>query len=113
MKLTEALAMGVPVLVRETPALAPFVERRLIEAIGDAPLSERISAMLADPGSLGEMARRGRGFFLEHLSYRVALDTVNGVIDSLPHGGDVPASWERACELAALGCVDGQRRARR
>jgi glycosyltransferase involved in cell wall biosynthesis len=102
MKLTEALAMGVPVLGRETPSLTPFARRGLIETIGDAPLSERISEMFADPGTVRDTARRGREFFLEHLSYTVALETVNHVIAGLPRTRtEVPPSWERACELAS------------
>jgi glycosyltransferase involved in cell wall biosynthesis len=102
MKLTEALAMGLPVLARETPSLTPFAQRGLIETIGDVSLSERISELFADPDSLRELARRGRKFFTEHLSYTVALKTVNGVIAGLPRDHDeVPPSWERACELAS------------
>jgi glycosyltransferase involved in cell wall biosynthesis len=102
MKLTEALAMGVPVLARETPSLTPFARRRLIETIGQASLSERICEMLADPGSLRDMARRGREYFLERLSYAAALETVNRVIAGLPSDVDeIPPSWERACELAS------------
>ena len=102
MKLTEALAMGIPVLGRETPSLMPFARRGLIETIGDAPLSERICEMFADPGSLRDMALRGREFFLEHLSYEVALGTINRMIAGLPRNRtDVPPSWERACELAS------------
>jgi glycosyltransferase involved in cell wall biosynthesis len=105
MKLTEALAMGVPVLGSETPSLMPFARRGLIETIGDSPLSERICEMFADPGSLGDMARRGREFFLEHLSYAVALETVNRVIARLPpNRTEVPPSWERAAELASSFC---------
>ena len=105
MKLTEALAMGVPVLGRETPSLTPFARRGLIETIGDAPLSERICEMFADPGSLRDIARRGREFFLEHLSYAVALETVNRVIAGLPPNlTEVPPSWERAAELASSFC---------
>jgi glycosyltransferase involved in cell wall biosynthesis len=102
MKLTEALAMGVPVLARETRSLMSFARRGLIETIGDAPLSERICEMFADPDSLGDMARRGREFFLDRLSYEVALETVNRVIAGLPRDcTEVPPSWERACELAS------------
>ena len=105
MKLTEALAMSVPVLGRETRSLAPFARRDLIETIGDAPLSERICEMFADPGSLRDIARRGREFFLEHLSYAVALETVNRVIAGLPpNRTEVPPSWERAAELAGSFC---------
>jgi glycosyltransferase involved in cell wall biosynthesis len=102
MKLTEALAMGLPVLGRETPSLTPFARRGQIETIGDAPLSERISEMFADPGTVRDTARRGREFFLEHLSYTVALESVNHVIAGLPRNRtEVPPSWERACELAS------------
>jgi glycosyltransferase involved in cell wall biosynthesis len=102
MKLTEALAMGIPVLARETPSLMPFARRGLIETIGDAPLAERISEMFADPGAAVEMAQRGRRFFLEHLSYDAALETVGRVIADLPrHSPEVPPSWERACDLAS------------
>jgi glycosyltransferase involved in cell wall biosynthesis len=102
MKLTDALAMGVPVLARETPALAPFARRGLIETIGDAPLSGRIAELLSDPESLRAMARRGRGYYVEHLSYAAALETVTRVIAGLPRRSeDVPRSWERACELAS------------
>jgi hypothetical protein len=47
------------------------------------------------------MARRSREFFLAHLSYAAALETVNTVIASLEgHRTEVPTSWKRAYELA-------------
>jgi glycosyltransferase involved in cell wall biosynthesis len=101
MKLTEALAMGIPVLARETRPLTGFARGGLIETVGDAPLSRRISELFADPEQLGDMARRGRGFFLERLCYAAALGTIDRVIAELPRDhDDVPQSWERACELA-------------
>jgi glycosyltransferase involved in cell wall biosynthesis len=101
MKLTEALAMGIPVLARETRPLTAFARRGLIETIGDVPLSLRISELLADPQPLQDMAVRGRRFFLGHLSYAAALETIDRVIAGLPHDHtEVPPSWERACELA-------------
>jgi glycosyltransferase involved in cell wall biosynthesis len=102
MKLTEALAMGVPVLARETPSLAAFAQRGLIETIGAGSLSARIAELFGDPDRLREMAHRGREFFLGHLSYDVALGTLEEVIGGLPRCcPEVPPSWERACELAS------------
>jgi glycosyltransferase involved in cell wall biosynthesis len=101
MKLTEALAMGLPVLARETPSLTPFARDGLLQTIGDMPLSTRIAEMFADPGLLLEMGRRSREFFLAHLSYAVALQSVNTVIARLErHRTEVPTSWKRAYELA-------------
>ncbi len=98
MKLTEALAMGIPVLARETPSLMPFIEAGVVHAVGDGPLRQRITEVLADPG---DTAPRGRVFFQERLCYAAALRTLERVIDGLPaHSGEVPASWERACEFA-------------
>ncbi len=99
MKLTEALAMGVPVLARETPAMAPFVEAGVVHPIGPHPLAHRISEVLANPG---DTPVRGRELFHERFSYAAALRTFDDVVDGLPaRAGDVPASWERACEIAA------------
>jgi glycosyltransferase involved in cell wall biosynthesis len=102
MKLTEALAMGVPVLARETPSLAPFVRAGVIATVGDTALDARIGAMFDDPDAMCSLSRRGRDYFLSHLSYQAARRTINRVIAGLPtDSGDVPAAWERACELAS------------
>jgi glycosyltransferase involved in cell wall biosynthesis len=108
MKLTEALAMGLPVLARETASLLPFVRQGLVATIGDAPLAERIAEMFGDPRLLEDMARRGREFFLQHLSYSVVLQTLDRLIADLPaQPSDVPESWERACEVAVSAGADG------
>ncbi len=102
MKLTEALAMEIPVLARETPSLAPFVRDGLIAPIGEAPLSTRIRELLEEPERVRGMARRGREHFLTHLSYAAALATINRVLAGLPDAPPpMPESWERACELAS------------
>ncbi|MFL5828746.1 MAG: glycosyltransferase family 4 protein [Solirubrobacteraceae bacterium] len=102
MKLTEALAMGIPVLARETPALSRYVQRGLLATIGDMPLGDRICSMFDEPARLREMTQRGRAYFLSHLSYNAALRAFDQVIAALPSKvGEVPSSWERACELAS------------
>jgi glycosyltransferase involved in cell wall biosynthesis len=102
MKLTEALAMEVPVIARETPSLNPYIRAGVIAPIGDAPLSARIRELLEEPQGVREMVRRGREHFLTHLSYTAALTTINrvlaGLLDAPP---PMPDSWEQACELAS------------
>ena len=101
MKLTEALAMQIPVLARETPSLTPFIRAGLITPIGDAPLSARIRELLEEPLRAREAVRRGREHFLAHLSYTAALTTLDRVLADLPDASSMPDSWERACELAS------------
>src|SRR5947209_12000382 len=62
MKLSEALAMGVPVLVRETPSLTPFIDAGVVHAVGASTLGTRIAEVLADPG---DTTSRGQAFFRE------------------------------------------------
>ena len=101
MKLTEALAMQIPVLARETPSLTPFIRAGVIIPIGDAPLSARIRELLEEPQRAREAVRRGREHFLTHLSYTAALTTLDRVLAGLPDASPMPDSWERACELAS------------
>lgn len=102
MKLTEALAMEVPVLARETPALAPFIRAGVIAPIGEATLSARLGELLEAPTRLRDMARRGREHFLTHLTYAAALASLTRVLAELPDApAPMPDSWERACELAS------------
>lgn len=110
MKLTEAIAMGIPVLARATPSLAPFVQRGLVVPIGDAPLSQRIAAVLADActDAWDGAFRRGRAFFLEDLSYAAALTRINRVIAGLPRDhAEIPPRWERACDIASSASTAG------
>ena len=90
--------MGIPVLARDTPSLTPFIEAGVVHPVGDSPLRRRITQVLAHPG---DTAARGRAFFGARLSYTAALRTLDHVIDELPADpGELPASWEHACELA-------------
>ncbi len=100
-KLTDALAMGVPVLARETPPLAPFVRQGLIELVGDAPISERIRELLADPAATQQRTLASREFFLTHLSYAAAAETLERVEADLPETGtEPPASWRCTLDIA-------------
>lgn len=102
MKLTEALAMGVPVLATETPGLAPYIRDELIFAIGDVPLAQRIGELLADPGAVRERADRGREHFLTRLSYRAVGEVVDSVFAGLEGPRDRPR-W-----MATMAVARGQ-----
>jgi glycosyltransferase involved in cell wall biosynthesis len=105
MKLTEALAMGIPVLARETPALMPFVEAGVVHPIGERPLSHRIVEVLAAPG---DTPTRGLAHFRERLSYAAARRRFDDLVAALPTTpAEIPAEWERACEIAGAVEVAG------
>ena len=83
MKLTEAMAMRLPVIATQTPALAPFIEQDLIAATGDAPLAQLIGEFCADPRAMHERASRAREYYLEHLTYRTVGEVLENVLSSL------------------------------
>jgi glycosyltransferase involved in cell wall biosynthesis len=100
-KLTEILAMGVPVLARETPPLEPLVKDGLISGIGDMPVAARIAELFESPDRLRAQAKRGREFFKEQLSYAATLEVLEQVLVALDGGGrPLPSSWARALRLA-------------
>jgi pyruvyl transferase EpsO len=78
MKLTEALAMEVPVLVTPTPALRPFVDSGVVGEIGGS-LAAAVDEVLTDRETARSRAQRGREHFLRHLSY----EAVGPVLDEV------------------------------
>jgi exopolysaccharide biosynthesis predicted pyruvyltransferase EpsI/glycosyltransferase involved in cell wall biosynthesis len=98
-KVTDALAMEVPVLATETAALEPLIEAGAIAPIGDQPLDQRITELLADPQALRDQARRGRAYFLRHLGYGAAGEALEGMLGSV-RAPDVPARRDRVLVTA-------------
>jgi glycosyltransferase involved in cell wall biosynthesis len=69
-KITDALAMEVPCLVRDVAPLRDLVDAKVVEVLADdQPLHERIAELFDDPGGRRETAERARSWFLEHASY--------------------------------------------
>ncbi len=100
-KLTELLAMGVPVLVRATPPLEPLIRDGLISGIGAVPVATRISELFSDRDGMRAQARRGRNYFLDQLSYGATLEVLEGVFAGLHDASrESSPNWERAYELA-------------
>jgi glycosyltransferase involved in cell wall biosynthesis len=69
-KLTDALAMGVPVLLRPTPPLGPVIQAGAVGVIepGD-DLASAIAAIFDDPAAASARAAVGRRLFLDTMSY--------------------------------------------
>ncbi len=108
-KLTEALAMGVPVLAEHSPPLAPFADKGLIHLIGEGSLAGRIFELFSDPDRLRRTAHRGREFFLERMSYAVGMQIFDRVLADLDlDRRELPPSWRRAYQLAREPFSDGQ-----
>jgi glycosyltransferase involved in cell wall biosynthesis len=100
-KLTEVLAMGVPVLARETPPLEPLVGEGLISGIGEVSVATRIAELFSDPDGMRARAQRGRQYFLDELCYSATLQRLGTVFAGLEDSrGEMPPNWERAYELA-------------
>ena len=99
MKLTEALAMGVPVLATATPGLAPYIRDELIFAVGEVPLAQRIGELLADHDALRERADRGREHFLARLSYGAVGEVLDHVITTASGPRDRP-NWSATVTVA-------------
>ena len=107
-ELTEALAMGVPVLARDSPALEPFGRHGSIHLTGDAPLATRLTELLSDPTAAQSVTLTARKRFLEQLSYGAVMDELDGVIESVAGTRkEAPSTWRRAWRLAgSVGTTD-------
>jgi len=103
-KLTEALAMAVPVLAESVAPLAPFIAAGLVTPIGETPLARQIAALFADPDAMVATARRGRQFFLRRMSYAAGCRTFDDVVAGLDlDRRELPARWLKAYRLARDG----------
>lgn len=100
-KLTELLAMNVPVLVRETPPLEPFIKDGLVSGIADVPVATRIAELFSDQDALRAQAERARRYFLDKLSYEATLEVLECVFSDVENGRrEMPPNWRRAVDLA-------------
>lgn len=73
-KLTDAMAMGVPVIATRVPPLQDLIEQGAILGVDDADFPETLRRLLADPRAREAQGQRGRECYLAELSF-----SVNGV----------------------------------
>jgi glycosyltransferase involved in cell wall biosynthesis len=86
-KVTDAMAMGVPVLGSPTPPLAELGARGLIELLGDEPLAERLRAMLEAGEEARHRALHSREVFLSELSYAAVLPSLEQAVHDVLREG--------------------------
>lgn len=78
-KISDALAMGVPVIASAAPALQPLVAAGALEVATPASLATVLDRLLLDPGRARDRGLAGRRYFDAHLSFaaqREPLDTL-------------------------------------
>lgn len=98
-KITDALAMNVPCLVRPTPPLRPFIEADILHvAERGEPLDERIADIFDHYDDAIERAEKGRRFFEEQCSYDAVSEKLAPVFEGLMAGRPRPLS-PRLAEL--------------
>lgn len=92
-KITDALAMGVPCLVRDVPPLRSLVDAEVVAVLDDeVPLHERVDALFSDRDELAKVAARGREWFLREGSYEAVGRQVAARFDALLEGVPAPVA---------------------
>ncbi|HEX5365072.1 MAG TPA: glycosyltransferase [Acidimicrobiales bacterium] len=109
-KVTDALAMGVPCLVRRVPPLQHLVDADAV-TVADGDLAEALWQVLEDPAAR-RRAGTGRELFRAELSYAAVAPRLARIVgDHLGTDRPVPLSFERTVTLARQ--VADRQRARR
>jgi glycosyltransferase involved in cell wall biosynthesis len=84
-KLTDALAMQVPVLASRTEGLGEFIDRKAVSPTSQQSLPQDLVALWDQPDSVArrtELMTRGRQVFDEHLSYAVNAERLTVAMQS-------------------------------
>ena len=79
-KFTDALAMGIPIMARPSPALAEQQRRGLVIPVTDDPLDEQLASVLGDIEAHRERAELHRVHFLEEFSYAAVSPRLAAVV---------------------------------
>jgi glycosyltransferase involved in cell wall biosynthesis len=83
-KIVDAMAMGVPCLVRPVPPLRPLVDQGAVHALeGEEPLSDRIARIFDDYDDATDRARKARKLFEADYSYESVGDVVAPMFEHL------------------------------
>lgn len=90
-KLTDALAMGVPTLVRPVPPLRALVDKGALQVLAEGErLHQRIADIFDDYEAAREVAADGRRLFTEAYSYEAVGQTINPLFEELIDGPTEP-----------------------
>lgn len=112
-KLTDALAMGIPVLATDVPPLAGLAHRGVIETLDDRPLPGRIDAMLRDTEGQRARAAERRDVFLREFSFGAVRPILADVVAEAVAAGPTPLPPAWGAMLDAARAAATRRRTRR
>ena len=83
-KITDALAMGIPCLVRAVPPLQPLVDAGVVAVHPtDEPLHETLTRLFDDPVAFAQFAERGRRYYDEHLTFSAVTSQLSPLIEAM------------------------------
>ena len=100
-KVTDALAMGVPVLATPTPPLAGLARRGLIDLVSDRPLAGQLEELLENAQDAREGALARRQAFLDEFSYAAVLPKLSRTVGELL---DTPPTYSHALDQLVRFC---------
>ena len=108
-KLTDALAMGIPVLASNVPPLANLAEKGLVELLGDRSPAEGIDEIFSNYPACKERAVANREVFLREFSYGAGFATLKEIIEGVKgHPREVPAAFHEliSCQRSLFTMAD-------
>jgi glycosyltransferase involved in cell wall biosynthesis len=83
-KIIDAMAMGVPCLVRPVPPLRPLVDQGVVHVWeGEEPLADRIARIFDDSDEAADRAQNARKLFEAEYSYESVCDVVAPTFEDL------------------------------
>src|SRR5262245_8114748 len=83
-KIVDAMAMGVPCLVRPVPSLQPLVDLAVVNTWeGEEPLADRIARLFGDSNEATDRAQKARKLFETEYSYESVGDVVAPMFEQL------------------------------
>ncbi len=84
-KLTDALAMGIPVVATPAPPLLPLAQRGLLTLIDETPLAHQFERIFSTYDQYRQSAAERRATFLSEFSYNAIRPKLVGLIEELAH----------------------------
>jgi glycosyltransferase involved in cell wall biosynthesis len=98
-KLTDALALGRPVLATKVQPFADLFDKNaLLPVEDDVDLDRMLKKLSSSPGAFAEQARRGRSQFLSEFSYSVNAARINLVAEEASRAPSTDRQIGRALE---------------
>lgn len=93
-KMSDALALGVPVLTQRTPALAEFIDDGAVMEVGPQGLTADLWRVLTDEALRVALAERARSVFLAKLSFAANAAVLKGLCEpAMPVSASTTLPW--------------------